>query len=202
MSPDSCRGECRDGRHARGARGGPARRRPVPHGSAAVSAAIAGRLAAIGDILDTGCRTRIHGDYHLGQILWAEQDLIVLDFGGEPARPIDERRAKRSPLRDVADMVRSFGTRPRRRSWPTPASAPMAMRLSRRGGPTSGNNRWPWPSSDGHRDGMAGCPAVPGGDDAFARLLDLFLLQKALSELRHELATRPDWAHIPLKALA
>ena len=52
-----------------------------------------------------------------------------------------------------------------------------------------------------YRDGMAGCPAVPQEDGAFARLLDLFVVQKALSELRHELATRPEWVHIPLRAL-
>ncbi len=177
--------------------GGPSRTDP-----AAVSAAIASRLAAIGDILDTGCRTRIHGDYHLGQILWAEQDLIVLDFGGEPARPIDERRAKRSPLRDVADMVRSFGY--------AAQAALMAHARQRPDGDATIAEGWSdlWERSlalafiGSYRDGMAGCPAVPAGDDAFARLLDLFLLQKALSELRHELATRPDWAHIPLKALA
>ena len=169
--------------------------------AARIGGAIAERLAATATVDDTGWRTRIHGDFHLGQILWAEQDVIVLDFGGEPARPVAERRAKRSPLRDVADMVRSFGY--------AAQAALMAHGRQRPDGDLTIAAGWSdlWERSlvlaflGSYRDGMEGCPAVPAGDEAFAQLLDLFVVQKALSELRHELATRPDWAHIPLKAL-
>jgi maltose alpha-D-glucosyltransferase/alpha-amylase len=171
---------------------------PTP---AAVSAAIAARLAGVPGISDTGWRTRIHGDYHLGQILWAEQDLVVLDFGGEPARPVAERRAKRSPLRDVADMVRSFGYAARAALMTHARLRPDADATSAGGWSDLWERSVVLAFLGAYRDGMAGCPAVPQDDGAFAHLLDLFVVLKALSELRHELAARPEWVAIPLRAL-
>jgi maltose alpha-D-glucosyltransferase/alpha-amylase len=168
----------------------------------ALPASIDERLLVAARVADRGWRTRIHGDYHLAQILWAEQDVILLDFGGEPERAVAERRAKRSPLRDVADMVRSFAY--------AAQAALMAWERQRTDADATGAGAWSdlWERTlsvaflAAYREGMAGSPAIPQDDDAFARLLDVFVLHKTLSELRHELATRPDWAHIPLKALA
>src|ERR1043166_2189134 len=66
------------------------------------------RFRALRDQRITALRTRIHGDYHLGQVLYTGKDFIIIDFEGEPARPISVRRLKQSPLRDVAGMLRSF----------------------------------------------------------------------------------------------
>jgi maltose alpha-D-glucosyltransferase/alpha-amylase len=177
---------------------------PVGQGfsPASIAESIDARLVAAAQVTDRGWRTRIHGDYHLAQILWAEQDVILLDFGGEPERAVAERRAKRSPLRDVADMVRSFAY--------AAQAALMAWERVRPDADTTGAAGWSdlWERSlsvaflASYRDAMAGLPAIPQDDESFARLLDVLVLHKSLSELRHELATRPDWAHIPLKALA
>ena len=130
-----------------------------------------------------GRRIRHHGDLHLGQVLWAGDDWLVIDFEGEPARPLAERRAKRSPLRDVAGMLRSFNYAAavagvaRRPTVEERARAEFLAGLRRR---------------DRRR---AACSPAP---EATERLLRIFELEKAVYELRYELANRPDWVHVPV----
>ena len=130
-------------------------------------------------------RIRHHGDYHLGQVLrTADGGWRIIDFEGEPARPLAERRAKHHPLRDVAGMLRSFAyaaavaarTDPAR----DPATAERAMRAAF----------------------LAGYDPDLAGDPRSSALLALFETEKALYELRYELGSRPDWAWIPLAGLA
>jgi maltokinase len=133
---------------------------------------------------------RTHGDYHLGQVLWTGEDWIVLDFEGEPARTIPERRRKRSPLRDVAGMLRSF------------AYAASAASIAEGAHPPAD-----W-EDRARAEFLAGyVPAVepsgllPPGDEAVERLLAVFELEKAVYELRYELDNRPDWVEIPVEGI-
>ncbi len=144
-------------------------------------------------------KTRYHGDLHLGQVLVAQDDFVIVDFEGEPGRTLEERRAKSCVLRDVAGMLRSF------------RYAAHAAILRREPGAPPGEQALAalveWERSgtraflDGYRRATAGIASVPRDEAAFAALLDLFLLDKALYELRYEIANRPDWVPIPLRGL-
>ncbi len=146
-------------------------------------------------------KTRIHGDYHLGQVLVTQNDFSIIDFEGEPARPFAERRAKHSPLKDVAGMLRSFDYA----AWTTVASLAEAR-------PGSGEvvralaESWRQASAvaflAGYRETIPGCPSYPDNAAAADRLLNLFLLEKALYEICYEAANRPLWLRIPLKGVA
>jgi maltose alpha-D-glucosyltransferase/alpha-amylase len=148
-----------------------------------------------------GSRIRIHGDYHLGQVLWAEGDFYILDFEGEPARPLDERRRKESPLKDVAGMLRSFSYA---------AHAALFAHSAGRGGEYERTERWArvwerWTSAaflKGYLAAAGAPPFLPADPVERAARLDLFLLDKALYELNYELNSRPDWARIPLRGLS
>ncbi|MBC8129243.1 MAG: putative maltokinase, partial [Rhizobiaceae bacterium] len=141
-------------------------------------------------------RTRIHGDYHLGQLLVAKNDVVILDFEGEPGASLEERRAKSSPLRDVAGMLRSFDY------------AAFAA-LDRAGPATDGALDRLMDIATAWRDDVssafiAGWSEVAGIDiesEGEAKLLDLFLLQKAFYELKYEAASRPAWLSIPLRGI-
>jgi maltokinase len=131
---------------------------------------------------------RHHGDFHLGQTLWAEDDWVILDFEGEPARSLPERRRKRSPLRDVAGMMRSF------------AYAASATSLVRGVEPPAA-----WESRaraeflEGYRSTID--PTLVPSGSAMDRLLAVFELEKAVYELRYELNNRPDWVRIPVAGI-
>jgi maltokinase len=147
------------------------------------------RLRLISHAGTVGRVIRTHGDYHLGQVLWTGEDWVVLDFEGEPARPLAERRNKRSPLRDVAGMLRSF------------AYAASASEL------TSGTavpESWEERAREEFLEGYwqtVDPTVVPPGQDGRRRLLAVFELEKAVYELRYELDNRPDWVRIPVAGI-
>ena len=148
-----------------------------------------------------GRRTRIHGDYHLGQVLRAKSDFVILDFEGEPARSLDIRRMKHSPLKDVAGMLRSFNYA----AW-----AALMRYSSRRPEDQSKLEPWAtlWHESvtaeflHAYMETMAGSHLLPATPAAQWSLLDLYLLEKAFYELIYELNSRPDWVKIPLMGVA
>ncbi len=137
----------------------------------------------------TGKIIRTHGDYHLGQTLWSENDWVIIDFEGEPARPVTERRRKRSPLRDVAGVLRSF------------AYAAIAAELLH---DTPAPEGWEEVARTQFLDGYLETvdPALlPSGALAIERLLTVYELEKAVYELRYELDNRPDWVRIPVAGI-
>jgi trehalose synthase-fused probable maltokinase len=133
---------------------------------------------------------RCHGDYHLGQTVFGADGWTVLDFEGEPGRPMRERRRKRSPLRDVAGMLRSF------------SYAALASELLHHARPAPPD----WESQARERF-LAGYlqevdhHLLPAGAQATDKLLSLFELEKTLYELRYELDNRPDWLIVPVAAI-
>jgi maltokinase len=137
----------------------------------------------------TGRVIRTHGDYHLGQTLFAANDWVILDFEGEPARPLVERRRKRSPLRDVAGMLRSF------------AYAATASALDRDVEPPPD---WEHQARERFLEGYLETvdpTLLPPGSAGLERLLAVFELEKAVYELRYELDNRPDWVRIPVAGI-
>ena len=153
---------------------------------------------------DCGRRIRIHGDYHLGQVLRSRGDYVILDFEGEPARPLHERRAKQSPLKDVAGMLRSFSYA---------AYAGLNAFTQRRPPNNEADVRnldaWArlWQNTvsteflHGYRQAISANPAlIPHAQQAHI-LLNAYLLEKALYELLYELNNRPAWVRIPLAGI-
>jgi maltose alpha-D-glucosyltransferase/alpha-amylase len=142
-------------------------------------------------------RIRIHGDYHLGQVLRVKTDFVILDFEGEPARPLEHRRSKQCPLKDVAGMLRSFSYA---------AYASLNNYSARHSEDLSRLEPWAqlWERSAAaaflraYRETARGAEFLPADTSDFRKLLDLFLLDKALYEVRYELNARPAWVRIPL----
>jgi maltose alpha-D-glucosyltransferase/alpha-amylase len=145
---------------------------------------------------DCGSKIRIHGDFHLGQVLLRANDFVIIDFEGEPARPLEERRARHSPLRDVAGMLRSFSYAAAAALQRAAASDDARVRLAPRAQAWENVTRSAF--LDGYRDAATGAVPRPDAGPAPA-LLRLFTLDKALYELRYELENRPAWVAIPLQ---
>ncbi len=147
------------------------------------------RLTMLAQLGVGGRVIRTHGDYHLGQTLYTPRGWVILDFEGEPARPLPERRQKRSPLRDVAGMLRSFAyvssASEILRGEPAPADFEQRAReafLERYLATVEGS-------------------LLPPGEAAVEHLLSVFELEKAVYELRYELDNRPDWVAIPVAGI-
>jgi trehalose synthase-fused probable maltokinase len=151
------------------------------------------RLNLLSHVGSGGKLIRQHGDLHLGQTLLAggaDPKWIILDFEGEPARPLIERRRKRSCLRDVAGMLRSF------------AYASSAAELQRG---TPAPEGWEEQTREAFLTGYFGAvdgSLLPPGEAAARTLLTIFELEKAVYELRYELNNRPDWVRIPVAGIA
>ncbi|NEM98555.1 maltose alpha-D-glucosyltransferase [Pontibacter burrus] len=144
-------------------------------------------------------KIRTHGDYHLGQVLFTGKDFIIIDFEGEPARSFSERRLKRSPLRDVAGMIRSFHY-----------AAYNALFQQDSAGKEDGYleewaEQWYHYASNFfmhcYLDKTMGTGIVPDKEEDFEILMETFLLEKAIYELGYELNNRPDWVLIPIRGI-
>jgi maltose alpha-D-glucosyltransferase / alpha-amylase len=172
--------------------------------------ATAGTILAKGDLLPAGLsatrdpveamKTRLHGNFHLGQALIVGSDVMLIGFGAGPTEGIEVRRSKGSPLKDVASLLRSLDyaaataiakhtaersedmkiLEPLARSWETVAREAFMA---------------------GYRERILGCPSWPAAPGAAERLIDMFCLELVFREVREELANRPDWAKVPLERL-
>ncbi|MDR3516606.1 MAG: maltose alpha-D-glucosyltransferase [Azospirillaceae bacterium] len=145
-------------------------------------------------------KTRYHGDFHLGQILVAQRDFMIIDFEGEPSRPINERRQKHSPLKDVAGMVRSLNYAAAtavRSVADLPAVDLIALETVSR----DWCRRSVAAFLAGYRAGIDGATCWPADPDGARALLDLLLIEKALYEIDYELANRPTWLGIPVQGI-
>jgi maltose alpha-D-glucosyltransferase / alpha-amylase len=140
-------------------------------------------------------KIRVHGDYHLGQTLRTDGGFVILDFEGEPARPVAERRRKQCVLVDVAGMLRSL-------------DYAVHTALSPSGAPSADGERWVRRATasflEGYLAEIARVPVrlLPASPPAFSRALSVFELDRALYEVRYELDNRPTWLGIPLRGLA
>jgi maltose alpha-D-glucosyltransferase/alpha-amylase len=161
---------------------------------------ILARIQGLSNAVLGELKTRYHGDLHLGQVLLTADDFLITDFEGEPARPIEERRQKGSPLRDVAGMLRSFDY----------ARALALQRTQTRSPEVSSRieaafNAWRDESCaaflEGYRQGIGDAASVPSEETDRRRAIDLFQIEKALYELRYEADNRPLWLSVPAQGL-
>jgi len=147
-----------------------------------------------------GQRTRIHGDYHLGQVLYTGKDFVIIDFEGEPVRALSERRIKASPLRDVAGMIRSFRYASRA-ALDEEMVGTHPLGISQTEIDTWLQNWYVWTSAAYLKSYFAtvgDASFLPRDPNELRILFDCFLLQKTLYELIYELNNRPDWVRTPL----
>jgi maltose alpha-D-glucosyltransferase / alpha-amylase len=158
------------------------------------------RLDALESVRIDAARTRVHQDFHLGQTLWTGRDYVILDFEGEPLRPLAERRVKRSPLTDVAGMLRSYSYA----AW-----SGLFAWCRARGRDPQREAFWAaaWEGAvastflDAYRAATAGASFVPADSAQFETWLRALMLEKAVYELEYELNNRPDWILVPVEGL-
>jgi maltose alpha-D-glucosyltransferase/alpha-amylase len=180
--------------------------RPQAETVLAARHAILDRFEAIRELDKPGLRIRVHGDYHLGQVLRVEEDFAILDFEGEPSRTLAERRAKQSPIKDLAGMVRSFSYAAYAALLAFTLNAPDEYAPLERWA-----DEWQHWASDAfltgylsmledkaHGSTIPSRPAFLPDRGTFSLLLSAFVLDKALYELSYELNHRPEWVRIPI----
>jgi maltose alpha-D-glucosyltransferase/alpha-amylase len=144
----------------------------------------------------TGMKTRLHGDYHLGQVLLVQNDFVIIDFEGEPSRPMAERAQKHSALKDVAGMLRSFDYAMHSALFTFVSARPDARDAVEPAG-----RLWKAQVVEAFLDGYDEVAQATGTARARTEaggLLELFVLEKAMYELNYELDNRPEWVRIPL----
>jgi len=161
------------------------------------------RIRAVLDKKIVAARIRTHGDFHLGQLLYTGADFVIIDFEGEPLRPLSERRIKRNALRDVAGMVRSFAYAP---YAVLSGQAPgVVVRAEDRPTLEAASQQWRGMVSDAYLRAYyaesAGALHLPADPSQRETLLNAYLLEKALYEIAYELNNRPDWVDIPLRGV-
>jgi maltose alpha-D-glucosyltransferase/alpha-amylase len=151
----------------------------------------------------SGMRIRCHGDYHLGQLLYTGKDFIIIDFEGEPARSLSERRLKRSPLRDVAGLIRSFHYA---------SHHALIRQVSLAAHPEDDLTMlqnwaqywYTWVSVAflaSYLDSMSQGHLLPEDPEQIKILLDAYILEKAIYEVGYELNNRRDWVKVPLQGV-
>jgi maltose alpha-D-glucosyltransferase/alpha-amylase len=173
--------------------------RPEAEKMLKLGSSIFARFRQIVDRKITGMRIRCHGDFHLGQVLFTGKDFVITDFEGEPARPITERRIKRSPLRDVAGMLRSFA---------------YAAQSKLKGNGLAPENKgqlkvwarfWSiWAAVHylkGYFQVAGKSPLMPKTQEEIRMMLDTYMLEKTVYEVAYELNNRPDWVDIPIMGI-
>jgi maltose alpha-D-glucosyltransferase/alpha-amylase len=177
------------------------------------------RARSVAALDSGGQRIRVHGDYHLGQTLRtggavggreatpasSTGDFVILDFEGEPARPIEERRRKQSPWKDVAGMMRSFSYVSFAALDHFVAARDGGLQTNSRSDAASWAHLWQnWASALflwAYRDTIANAPELLAVGEESQELLNAYLLEKALYELLYELNNRPAWLHIPINGI-
>jgi maltose alpha-D-glucosyltransferase/alpha-amylase len=142
---------------------------------------------------------RIHGNYYLEQILFTGKDVSILHFGGDPSRSFSERRIKRSPLRDVAGIIRSFHY------------AAHENLLSNRVRPEDVDKLKPYAPlwthymtsffMQAYLEAVNGASFIPKDNNDLSMLMEIYLLERAIYSLHYELNTRPDWVMVPVRVI-
>ena len=152
------------------------------------------------DKIDT-LKIRIHGDYHLGQVLFTGKDFVIIDFEGEPARPISERKIKRSVFRDISGMLRSFDYA----AFSALHQIEATLRPEDRAALEPWADRWSFYVGqhfiDSYFEKTKGSDIVPADAKQREHLMRGYLMNKAIYELNYELNNRPEWAGIPLRGI-
>jgi maltose alpha-D-glucosyltransferase/alpha-amylase len=161
----------------------------------AKKADLASRIKALFPRSTKAKRTRLHGDLHLGQTLITQGDVYIVDFEGEPMRPLTERRGKFLPLRDVAGMLRSFEYASAAATRDTKLSAESSSTFQRL------TSRLKAGFLLAYAEAIVGCVSFPEDTKQADNFLELCLIEKALYEVRYEIANRPAWVDIPVAGL-